>query len=724
MSEPSTATQRTVAIDRAVLDRPRPTASPAAAAADVVRRARGGGRARVAIWLFHLALPMAGLWLLLAVPQADLHLEHHPSHFWLVFLTAALSVGLGVQVDRSARRHADARLTLVALGFLAAALFLGLHAVATPGVLLDSSNGGFALATPVGLALGGAFAAAATLDLDGPRGAQVLRIAPGLRWALFALTALWGAVSIAGLPPLADPTVAERSSPLLIALTAIAVPLYVLAAVRTLLMHRRRRSAVLLALLTADALLAETAVAVALGVNWQLTWWLWHVLMVMAFGYVAYSAYIGYRKEGTSTGLFDAAGTEQTVAAIRREYGSALETLVGAVERKAAGEISDAEMAVFAAGVAGTFRLTEAQVAMLGRAADALRAEREQIGRLGVLVAVGHESRVLVGERRLLARSVRRAVGFGADAVRVGLLSDGRLDFPPELATDERWMPDPAAVAHLERSADGRTETVELPDGVLACPLTVKERSAGVLLARRAGGFDERDRSLFASLATQLSMGLENARLYHQLDGLFRQYMSPDVATALIADPSQAALGGAVVEVTSVFADLRGFTTFSEQATPQRIVEMLNRYFAVATSAVLAEGGTVVQFVGDAMMALFNAPARQADHAERAARAALAIQRRIADVRGPGEPLFRVGVNTGPALVGNIGSDELRNFNAMGDAVNVAARLETTAEPGQVLIGDSTCRLLPAGAVTEPLGELIVKGRREPVVAHLLRALP
>ncbi len=74
--------------------------------------------------------------------------------------------------------------------------------------------------------------------------------------------------------------------------------------------------------------------------------------------------------------------------------------------------------------------------------------------------------------------------------------------------------------------------------------------------------------------------------------------------------------------------------------------------------------------------------------------------------------------------MGNIGSTALRNFNAMGDAVNVAARLETSAEPGQVLIGDSTCRLLPAGAVTEALGELPVKGRREPVVAHLLRSLP
>src|SRR5207249_9010372 len=102
-------------------------------------------------------------------------------------------------------------------------------------------------------------------------------------------------------------------------------------------------------------------------------------------------------------------------------------------------------------------------------------------------------------------------------------------------------------------------------------------------------------RPVLASLASLLSVTLENARLYHQLDGLFRSYLSPDVAAALIADPAQAALGGAVVEVTALFADLRGFTTFSERASPEQIVRMLNRYFGAATERILAEGGTIVQ---------------------------------------------------------------------------------------------------------------------------------
>jgi class 3 adenylate cyclase len=442
--------------------------------------------------------------------------------------------------------------------------------------------------------------------------------------------------------------------------------------------------------------------------------------MVLAFGYVGYSAYVTYRREGATNGLFDAIGTEATLRAVRAEYGSALEQLVAAVTRQEAGELTPAEMSLITSGLAMRFGLTEGQTAVLGRAAAALRADREQIERLDVLVAIGNESRVLLGERDLLARAVGRVVGgFGCDAARVGLLDAGRLVYPPELASDPR-LPVPP---HLERGL-GRRGPFDVGPELVACALTVKDRPAGVLLAHRRGGFAVRDRALIASLAAQLSMGLENTRLYRQLDGLFRQYMSPDVATALIADPRQAALGGAVVEVTAVFADLRGFTTFSEVSTPEQIVAMLNRYFEVATTEILAEGGTVVQFVGDALMALFNAPVRQPDHAVRAARAALRMQARIEAVAEPEWPRFRVGINTGPALVGNIGSTELRNFNAMGDAVNVAARLETSAHPGQVVIGESTRVLLPPDTACEPLGELLVKGRRTPVVAHVLSGLP
>ncbi|MGD9528640.1 adenylate/guanylate cyclase domain-containing protein [Pseudonocardia sp.] len=686
---------------------------------------RAGLPARLALWTFHLALPLAALWLLLAVPAADVRWEHHPSHFWLVALAAGVNVVLAILVGHAATRHGDARLLLVGLGFLAAALFFGLHAIATPGVLIGYRNGGFALATPVGLLLGALFTAAAALSFPPARAAAVMRAAPWLRGGLLAFAALWGAVSLAGLAPLRDPAIAEALSGPVIVVGIIAVALYTIVAARFWQLYRRRRSVMLLSILTANVLLAESMIAVILGPSWHLTWWLWHVLMAIAFAYVGYSAYATYQREGGASGLFDGIGTEETVTQLRAEYGAALETLVAAVQREEAGELSPNEMGLITAGMAARFGLTEGQTAVLGRAARALRSEREQVGRLDTLVAIGHESRVRLSERDLLRRAVHRVgSGFVGDAVRIGLLRDNRLYFPDEFASDPRWQVGDR-IARRAWAGMASLEAVELDTEVLACPLTVKDLPAGVLLARQARGFGERDRSLYASLAAQLSMGLENARLYHQIDGLFHQYMSPDVAKALLAEPEQAALGGAVVEVTALFADLRGFTTFSERSTPEQIVEMLNRYFEIATARILDEGGTVVQFVGDAIMALFNAPARQADHAVHAARAALAMQAGVEELAAstPGWPRFRVGINTGPALVGNIGSTALRNFNAMGDAVNVAARLESVAQPGEVVIGASTRALLPDDVAVEPLGELTVKGRSSGVVAFRLTGL-
>ena len=212
-------------------------------------------------------LALAGLWPLLAVPPADVVGEHHPSHFWLVFAAAALSAWRALTVGRAARHHGDARRLLVGLGFLAAALLCGLHALATPGVLLDHANGGFSLATPVGLALSAVLGAAAALDVDGRLGERALRAGPYLGWGLVGLAAVWGVVSLTGLPPLANPAAGERGSAALVPLVVIAVPLYLAAAVRCFLRYRRRQPVVLLSIPTADVLLAEAMVAVALGSN-------------------------------------------------------------------------------------------------------------------------------------------------------------------------------------------------------------------------------------------------------------------------------------------------------------------------------------------------------------------------------------------------------------------------------------------------------------------------
>lgn len=214
------------------------------------------------------------------------------------------------------------------------------------------------------------------------------------------------------------------------------------------------------------------------------------------------------------------------------------------------------------------------------------------------------------------------------------------------------------------------------------------------------------------------------AELHQRIDRLFRQYLSPDVAQALVENPLRAELGGEVAEVSVLFADLRGYTAFSERTSPGEVVGMLNRSFAAAVPAVFAEGGTIVQFVGDALMAIFNAPMRQSDHALRACRAGLALQRAVAsDPEGDDQPRFRVGINTGPALVGNIGSPELRNFSALGDTTNVAARLQTYADEGSVVIGNRTYELVRDVAVVRPLGAPDLKGKSLPTEVYELISL-
>jgi class 3 adenylate cyclase len=212
--------------------------------------------------------------------------------------------------------------------------------------------------------------------------------------------------------------------------------------------------------------------------------------------------------------------------------------------------------------------------------------------------------------------------------------------------------------------------------------------------------------------------------LHERVDQLLHQYLSPGVASALIEDPARAALGGQELEVTVLFADLRGYTTWAERTSPTEVVAMLNGAFAVVVPIVLAEGGTVAQFMGDAIMTIFNAPTPQPDHALRAARAALAMQRGIAALPDADRrPQFRVGINTGPALVGNIGAAAIRNFSAIGDTTNLAARLQTYAPEGSVVIGATTYELIRDSVVVRPLGAPHLKGKVDAVEVYELLGL-
>ena len=441
-------------------------------------------------WALVLLLPLGGFWLLIAAPGADVHWEHHPSHFWLVLSAALVSGALAFSTSGIALRRADARLYLVSLGFLAAAGFLALHALATPGVLLEGSSQGFTIATPVGLVIAAVFVAASASPLPPERAAMVMHHAHLWRRLLLGAMLVWAAVSLASLPPLDDPTPVERASGGLIAVAALALLLYAFAAGRYLRMQRLTESPIQLALASACILLAEAMVAVAFARNWHATWWEWHLLMLAAFGAIAYSA---------------------------------------------------------------------------------------------------------------------------------------RQEESPERFRD----------LYLDETAAGKRD------------------------------------------------------------------------------------------VTVLFADLAGFTSYSEGRDPRDVSEMINSYLEVAIPPIVSEcGGEVDRLIGDAIMATWGTRGDQPDHAERAVGAALALQSETARIAGehPEWPRFRVGVNSGEAMVGVLGVESGRSYTVIGDTVNLAARLESVAPVGGVAIGATTLRAL-SGAQVSSLGTVRVKGKRDPVEAWLLEGL-
>jgi class 3 adenylate cyclase len=178
-------------------------------------------------------------------------------------------------------------------------------------------------------------------------------------------------------------------------------------------------------------------------------------------------------------------------------------------------------------------------------------------------------------------------------------------------------------------------------------------------------------------------------------------------------------------ELTVLFADLAGFTRFSETRPPGEVIAMLNTFWAAVVPIIDAAGGVVGHFAGDGVMATFNTDGNEPDHAARASRAALAITEAAAGIVGahPGWPTFRVGVNTGPAVVGNVGSEERRVFSVIGDTTNVAARLMSVAEPGQVAVAGTTWAALGGDRDGVPLGPTEVKGKSRPVEAWILRSV-
>jgi adenylate cyclase len=208
-----------------------------------------------------------------------------------------------------------------------------------------------------------------------------------------------------------------------------------------------------------------------------------------------------------------------------------------------------------------------------------------------------------------------------------------------------------------------------------------------------------------------------------QTRAMFSQYVPAAVVSRLVAEPELLRLGGEAREVTLLFTDLAGFTTLSEQLSAEQTVELLGLYFGAMAPIVHASGGTIDKYIGDALMAFWGAPLDDVDHAEHAVRAAVAMQEAMGNLcdalerRGLPRIAMRIGVHSGRVVVGNVGSAERFSYTAIGDAVNLAARLEgaNKAFGTDILISGATAALLPASMGLRALDDVVVKGKSAPV---------
>ncbi|MBN1669099.1 MAG: PAS domain S-box protein, partial [Anaerolineales bacterium] len=207
----------------------------------------------------------------------------------------------------------------------------------------------------------------------------------------------------------------------------------------------------------------------------------------------------------------------------------------------------------------------------------------------------------------------------------------------------------------------------------------------------------------------------------------FGRVVAPRVRDRLLEDPLALRLDGIRQDLTVLFADIHQFTPFSERTNPEDLFEILNSYLSLAARAVLEEEGTLDKFMGDAVMAFWNAPDCQDDHTLRAVKAALkmirALETHRTEVDEASQLSFSIGINTGEAMVGNVGTSDLFNYTAIGDTVNYAQRLESIADPGQIILSEAAYLAVNDQVIATALPPVKVKGKSEAAVVYKLLGL-
>ncbi len=296
-------------------------------------------------------------------------------------------------------------------------------------------------------------------------------------------------------------------------------------------------------------------------------------------------------------------------------------------------------------------------------------------------------------------------------------------------------MKDRVALLSQDAAADEQFAGVEsiVSQGVrstICAPLFTESGVHGALYADRLdpfSAFKPDDLELISAVAAQTAIAVENVRAHERLAkeevarANYSRFLPEYVVKQLLDNPDSFKLGGVLQTITVLFADIRGFTRISEHAPPEKIVQLLNRYFSAMTDIIFAHGGTLDKYLGDGLMALFGAPTTTLKDAANAIAAAVAMQRRMLSIndelREEGFPEIGIGIglHTGEVTVGYIGSERRSEYTAIGDAVNTASRLESNAKAGEILVSEVTAKAAHSRyqlAAREPIS---VKNREQPV---------
>lgn len=264
----------------------------------------------------------------------------------------------------------------------------------------------------------------------------------------------------------------------------------------------------------------------------------------------------------------------------------------------------------------------------------------------------------------------------------------------------------------------------------ICAPLITESNVHGVVYADRLdpfSSFSQEDLELISAVAAQTAVTVETVKAHTKLAreevarANYSRFLPEYVVKQLLENPDSFKLGGVNQTITVLFADIRGFTTLSEQAKPEKIVNLLNRYFTAMSEIIFKFGGTLDKYIGDGLMAIFGAPTATPNDAPNALQAAVEMQKRLLilnkELQNEGFPEVKIGIglHTGEATIGYIGSEIRSEYTAIGDTVNLAARLESNSLPGQILISEATARLCQNLFPFIGHKPLLVKNRLQPV---------